>query len=111
MPAEQEACVGGPVDGLDLATQAGEGSATQEAQDLGVAPLAFDAARPEFAAQKKPRGHQPFEDRLDGAHRQAPARRWVDGQEWAVAARPAPEESFEGIRRRGEVRLCHPCRR
>jgi len=82
---------------LDLATQTGQRAPFQEAQHLGVAPLAIGAGGPELAAQEGPVLQQSLERRLDDALRQLPALSRARRQERAMAARPAAEEPVERV--------------
>ena len=73
LPGRQEPGEGGRIDRLDLLAQPGQRSAAEEAEDVGVDPVALGAARPELAAQDRAGGEQPLEGVLDDAGRQAPA--------------------------------------
>ena len=73
VPVGQEAAERGRIDRLDLAPQARQRATTEQPQDVGVAPLAFRAARPELAAEQRARGQQPFQGVLDDARPAAPS--------------------------------------
>ena len=52
VPARQEAAEGRLLGGLDLLAQRGQRCTAKAAQDVGVAPFALRAARPELAADE-----------------------------------------------------------
>ena len=98
----------GRVDRLDLAAQPRQRPPAEQPQDLGVAPLALGAARPELAAEQRAGGEQPLERVLDDADRQAPAAGGLGRQERAVRPGAAGEQPVE--RRRPPVRGTPPGR-
>ena len=100
----------GRIDRLDLAPQARQRSTPEQPQDVGVAPLAFRAARPELAAEQRAGGEQPLQRVLDDADRQTPAPCRVGRQERAVRTGPAGEQPVERAADRREERLGHPDR-
>ena len=57
LPRRQEPCEGRRIDGLDLLAQAGEGPATEEAQDVRIDPVALCSTGPELAAEDRPGVH------------------------------------------------------
>ena len=63
VPGGQEPAERGRVDRLDLAAQPGQRPPAEEAEDLGVEPLALRAARPELAAEDRAVREQPLEAR------------------------------------------------
>ena len=66
VPRGQETREGSGLDGLDLPAKRGERGAAEAAQDVGVAPFAFGAARAELAADEQLLA---FESREDVAER------------------------------------------
>ena len=72
MPVGEEPGERGGIHGLDFAPQAREGLPAEQAQHIGVAPLALGAARPELPPQDRARGEQPFECILHGLQRHPP---------------------------------------
>ena len=101
VPGGQEARQGGRLHRLDLAAQPRQRAATDEAQHLGITPLALHAAGPELAAQQHAVRHQPLQRRLDHTPRQLPAVGRVLGVEGTVAASPARQQRAEGVGRGG----------
>jgi len=64
VPPREEAAESRLVGGLDLAPQRREGRAPDPPEDVGVAPLALDAARSELAADELVARLEPREKRL-----------------------------------------------
>ena len=98
--AGQEAGEDVRLDRLDLAAQAGQRSAPQLAQDVGIGELVRRAARPEGALQQRARRPRAPRSRSSTVARaDAPARGRRLGRERRVAARPAQRAARRAARR------------
>ena len=96
MPRRQEPSERGWVDRLDLATQPGQRASTEEPEDIGIAPLALGATRPELAPEDGTGGKEPFERVFDDAEWQAPPGCRLGRQERAVRPCEAGKQAVEG---------------
>ena len=105
LPGRQEPGEGRRIDRLDLLAEPGQRAAAEQAEDVGVDPLALGAARPELAAEDRAGGEQPLQRVLDDAGRQAPAAGRLGRQERAVGPGVAGEQPVERADRRAEERL------
>ena len=101
--------------GLDLAAQAGQRAASQQAQHLRVAPFPLDAAGPELAAQERRRPRMSASSAVSTMPRGSCQRAGrLVGEERAVAARPAREQAAQrvmGRRQRGSPPARRPAAR
>ena len=104
VPLDEEAGERGTVDGLHLASQAGERAAAELAEDVGVAPFALRAARSELAPQERARRDESGQGVLHHARRQPPAERRLGREERPVGPGEPGEEPLERGGRRAEER-------
>jgi hypothetical protein len=105
VPAGQEKPEGGLFGGLDLASEDREGRPSDAAQDVGIAPFPFDAARAELPADEEVARLEPGKERLDVLGRLRVARGERAGRERPARARVAEHDSLQGVRDRLEERL------
>ena len=105
MPGRQEPPERGLLGRLDLLAQRRERGAPQAPQDVGVAPLALDAARAELAADELVGALEPGEDGLDDGGLERVASGSLGGRERPARAREAAEQHAERIGHGLEERL------
>ena len=95
------------IDGLDLASQTGQRSSSEQTQDIGIAPLTFRTAWPELPAEQRAGGEQPLERVIDDADRQTPARGGLRSEERPVGPCVSCQQPVECRCGWGEERLGH----
>ena len=109
LPASKEARVRRTVDRLDILSQARERATTKRSQDIGVAPLAFAAARAEVAVEHRSGLFEPLQRLPHERFGNNPPFGRRGSEEWRVGARVARQQPVQrriaGLEEHGRHRL------
>ena len=111
MPGREEPAERRLLGRLDLLAQRCERRPPQPPQDIGVAPLAFDAARAQLAADELVGPLEPGEDRLDRVRLERVASGRLSGRERSPRAGEATEQHVERVGNGVEIGLRQAARR